>query len=220
MGDSPPKCVAPINTETRHTPKLLHPKTPKPTTTTEPPTTTEKPTTTPKPTTTKAPTTTPKPTTTKAPTTTPKPTTTKAPTTTPKPTTTEAPTTTKKPKKKKPACPPTRATPDGSEKVCCKQPGINAKLLCKCREIRSVEVDLGQCKGQNPAYGWGGDPRNTHDSKAGDKARAKGRRRRLLSSVEGSRRRQKEASFDRKDRKEAVEEAVEEAVDAYQDFFY
>ena len=104
--------------------------------------------------------------------------------------------------------------------MCCKQPGINAKLLCKCREIRSVEVDLGQCKGQNPAYGWGGDPRNTHDSKAGDKARAPGSyqsqkgRRRLLSSVEGSRRRQKEeASFDRKDRKE-------EAVDAYQDYFY
>ena len=101
--------------------------------------------------------------------------------------------------------------------MCCKQPGINAKLLCKCREIRSVEVDLGQCKGQNAAYGWGGDPRNTHDSKAGDKARAPGSyqsqkgRRRLLSSVEGSSR----PSFDRK---EAVEEAEDDSDQEAYDF--
>ena len=61
-------------------------------------------------------------------------------------------------KKPKPACPPTRETPNGSEKVCCKVAGVKPKLMCKCRESQTA-VGLDKCKGQKTGYGWKGDAR-------------------------------------------------------------
>ena len=78
-------------------------------------------------------------------------------------------------KPKKPAksvCAPTRATPNGSDKVCCKTPGVLPKLMCKCRAMQK-EVDVRKCKGQKASYGWKGDDRKDWKNSAGISARKK-----------------------------------------------
>ena len=73
--------------------------------------------------------------------------------------------------KPKPGCPPTRETPNGSEKLCCKVPGVGPKLMCKCRgsgAAPQIVLGLDKCKGQNKAYGWKGDARADWGSGRGE----------------------------------------------------